>query len=67
MMKTAEQGQVLQIAGAAVRPLDDVMRLRPLGRAVATGKAAAAVAGNQREPLPRGCGAACASVRQHTA
>src|SRR6266508_584429 len=51
VMGTAEEEQVVQVSGAAVHPVLDVMAVGPLGRAVAAGEPAAAIPDGQRTVL----------------
>ena len=51
VMKTADQGCVVEVSGAAVGPRDHVVGFAPAGRAVAAGEGAAPVPGGQRMSL----------------
>jgi hypothetical protein len=54
MMGPAHQGQIRQVGGAAVQPVDQMMGLAPGGRPLAAGHRAAAVADHQGGPLGGG-------------
>ncbi|HEY2983328.1 MAG TPA: hypothetical protein VGJ38_04200 [Jatrophihabitantaceae bacterium] len=65
MVVAAEQTEIVDVRASTVDPAEDVMGLGPARWSVAAGKAASAVTGGKREPLPGARDATTLPEREH--